>query len=61
MALSLGFYAETFIESQTELLKIKQDWKTHTKGLSQILPNKSRRILPFLRSQKFLEIFVPVR
>ena len=40
--------------------KIKHGWETHTKGLSQILPNKSRWILPFLRSQKFLEIFVPV-
>ena len=39
--------------------KIKQGWETHTKGLSQILPNTSRWILPFLRSQKFLEIFVP--
>ena len=39
---------------------IKQGWEAHTKGLSQILPNKSRWTLPFLRSQKFLEIFVPV-
>ena len=38
--------------------KIKQGWETHTKGLSQILPNKSRWILLFLRSQKFLEIFL---
>ena len=40
--------------------KIKQGWETHTKGLSQILPNKSRWILSFLRSQKFLEIFLPI-
>ena len=40
--------------------KIKQGWETHTKGLSQVSPNKSRWIIPFLRSQKFLEIFVPV-
>ena len=40
--------------------KIKQGWEIHSKGLSQILPNKSRWILSFLRSQKFLEIFVPV-
>ena len=40
--------------------KIKQGWETHTKGLSQILPNKSKWILSFLRSQKFFEIFVPV-
>ena len=55
------FFAETFIRSQTELLKkIKQGWEAHTKGLSQILPKKSRWILPFLMSQKFLEIFVPI-
>ena len=40
--------------------KRKQGWETHTKGLSQILPNKSRWIFPFLRSQKFLEILYPL-
>ena len=39
--------------------KIKQGWETHTKGLSQILPNKSRWILPFLRSQNFLRFLYP--
>ena len=32
--------------------KIKQGWETHTKGLSQILPNKSRWILPFFKVSK---------
>ena len=38
----------------------KQGWEIHTKGLSQIVPNKSRWTLFFLRSQKFLETFVRV-
>ena len=53
------YFAETHRISDWTF-NIKQGWETHTKGLSQILPNKSRWTLPFLRSQKFLEIFVPV-
>ena len=48
--------SRTWLSDWTEL-----NWETHTKGLSQISPNKSRWILPFLRSHKFLEIFVPMR
>ena len=57
--LIIDIFAETFIVSDWTF-KIKQGWETHTIGLSQILPNKSRWLSPFSSSQKFLEIFVPV-